>query len=211
MVSDGNLRKHQGSSSKDGLPLRRLIDLSEEGRKDFLDRLYSNLWNLHIPAIYRSSFLPPRCWPTTLDKNLIDSPCSLKFSYLFFNNFIMIFKWAPRWLLSRSDGGGWRSGDGKWNQDQFQGHRKRPRKIRQHCLGGILLVPVFRREAIIPQLEKISLDQCRLSLFPNLCSLPPRLALPLMKPKLLIAMRVSQQSSRVQFRVCARWPPPCIV
>ena len=38
-------------------------------------------------------------------KNLIDSPCSLQFSYLFFRSFIMISRWAPRWLLSRSDGG----------------------------------------------------------------------------------------------------------
>ena len=37
--------------------------------------------------------------------NLIDSPCSLQFSYLFFNSFIMISRRAPRWLLSRSDGG----------------------------------------------------------------------------------------------------------
>ena len=38
-------------------------------------------------------------------------------------------------------------------------------------------MPAFHGEAIVPQLEKISLDQCQLSLFPNLRSSPPRLAL----------------------------------
>ena len=36
-------------------------------------------------------------------KNFPDSPFSLKFSYLVLNSFIMIFKWALGWLLSRSD------------------------------------------------------------------------------------------------------------
>ena len=51
-------------------------------------------------------------------------------------------------------------------------------------------MPVFHGEAIMPQLEKKFLDQCQLSLFPNLRNSPPRLTLPLMKSKLLIVMRV---------------------
>ena len=150
-------------------------------------------------------------------KNLLDSPCSLKFSYLFFNSFIMIFSWVPSWLLSRSDGGV----DVQVMADKIRinsrgftsvpGKHLRSRQTLQHCLGGIQLVPAFHGEAIVPQLEKISLDHCQLSLFPNLRSLLPRLALPLIKSKLLITMRVFQQSPRVQLRVCARWPPPCIV
>ena len=38
-------------------------------------------------------------------KNFLDSPCSLKFSHIVLNSFIMVFGWAPGWLLSRSDGG----------------------------------------------------------------------------------------------------------
>ena len=72
-------------------------------------------------------------------------------------------------------------------------------------------MPVFHKETIVPQLEKISLVQCQLSLFPNLRNLPVQLTLPLTKPKLLIAMRVFQQSSKVQPRVYARWPLPCII
>ena len=36
-------------------------------------------------------------------KNFLDSPCSLKFSHIVLNSFIMVFGWAPGWLLSRSD------------------------------------------------------------------------------------------------------------
>ena len=37
------LGKHQGNLFEDGLSLRQLTDLSEEGRNDLLDRLCSSL------------------------------------------------------------------------------------------------------------------------------------------------------------------------
>ena len=48
----------------------------------------------------------------------------------------------------------------------------------KRCLKRIQLVLFFHEEAIVPQLEKISLDQCQLSLFPNLHNSPPRLTPP---------------------------------
>ena len=43
VVFDDISRKHQGNSFEDVLPLRRPIDLSEEGGKDPSDRIYSSL------------------------------------------------------------------------------------------------------------------------------------------------------------------------
>ena len=43
VVSDGILGRHQGNSSEDGLLLHPPTDLSEEGGKDFSDRLCLSL------------------------------------------------------------------------------------------------------------------------------------------------------------------------
>ena len=43
VVSDGILGRHPGNSFEDGPPLRLPTSLSEEGGKDILDRLCSNL------------------------------------------------------------------------------------------------------------------------------------------------------------------------
>ena len=43
VVSDAILGSHQGNSFEDGLPLHPPTDLSEEGGKDLLDKLFSGL------------------------------------------------------------------------------------------------------------------------------------------------------------------------